>query len=169
MCFERHALEKSKNGKILVPILSNIRYLDQKALPLRGGDWTTDWTLKQSLRRTPIFIRCWNCGLKKIQRSLGRVWEIHIFTAKIATDLACAQRRYHCNTSGFSRQCYSGPQGSHLPIYANPLWFSVSFAKLRPSGPVLNFLPLPPPLRRRMHLSSISVLRPSASAKSRFP
>ena len=56
-----------------------------------------------------------------------------------------------------------------MPIYANPLWFSVSFAKLRPSGPALNFLPLPPPLRRRMHLSSISVLRPSASAKSRFP
>ena len=44
-----------------------------------------------------------------------------IFTAKIATDLACAQRRYPCNTSGFSRQCYSGPQGSHLPIYGNPL------------------------------------------------
>ena len=63
-----------------------------------------------------------------------------IFTAKIATDLACAQRRYPCNTSGFSRQCYSGPQGSHLPIYANALWFSVSFAKLRPSGPAINFL-----------------------------
>ena len=92
-----------------------------------------------------------------------------IFTAKIASDLACAQHRYPCNTSGFSRQCYSGPQGSHLPIYANPLWFSVSFAKLRSSGPALKFLPLPPPLRRRMHLSSISVLRPSASAKSRFP
>ena len=88
---------------------------------------------------------------------------------KEATDLACAQRRYPCNTSGFSRQSHSGPQGSHLPIYANPLWFSVSFAKLRPSGPALNFLPLPPPLRRRMHLSSISVLRPSASPKSRFP
>ena len=68
--------------------------------------------------------------------------KVSIFTVKIATDLACAQRRYPCNTSGFSRQCYSGPQGSHLPIYANPLWFSVSFAKLRPSGPALNFLPL---------------------------
>ena len=67
----------------------------------------------------------------------GRSEQVAIFTAKIATDLACAQRRYPCNTSGFS---YSGPQGSHLPIYANPLWFSVSFAKLRPSGPALNIL-----------------------------
>ena len=99
----------------------------------------------------------------------GRLFSHAIFTVKIATDLACAQRWYPCNTSGFWRQCYSSPQGPHLPIYANSLWFSVSFAKLRPSGPALNFLPLPPPLRRRMHLSSISVLRPSASAKSRFP
>ena len=66
-----------------------------------------------------------------------------IFTVKIATDLACAQRRYPCNTSGFSRQCYPGPQGSHLPIYANPLWFSVSFAKLRPSGSSVKFFAPP--------------------------
>ena len=59
-----------------------------------------------------------------------------IFTVKIATDLACAQRRHPCNTSGFRRQCYSSLQGTHLPIYANLLWFSVSFAKLRRSGPV---------------------------------
>ena len=115
-------------------------------------------------------------SLRSCQLDAANLWYfslcrkfVRIFTAKIATDLACTQRRYPCNTSGFSRQCYSGPQGSHLPIYANPLWFSVSFAKLHPSGPALNFLPLPPPLRRRMHLSSISVLRPSASAKSRFP
>ena len=90
-----------------------------------------------------------------------------IFTVKIATDFACTQRRYPCNTSGFRRQCYSSLQGTHFAIYANLLWFSVSFAKLRPSG--LFFLPLPPPLWRRVYLSYISVLRPSASAKSRFP
>ena len=65
---------------------------------------------------------------------------ICIFTVKISTDLACPQRRYPCNTSGFRRQCFSSPQGTHLPIYANLLWFSVSFAKLRRSGPVWNFL-----------------------------
>ena len=59
-----------------------------------------------------------------------------IFTVKIATDLACAQRRFPCNTSGFRRQCYSSPQGTHLPINANLCWFSVSFAKLRRSSPV---------------------------------
>ena len=78
--------------------------------------------------------------VKLIQLVVGKSGYYTIFTVKIATDLACAQRRYPCNTSGFSRQCYSGPQGSHLPIYAKPLWFSVSFAKLRPSGPALNFL-----------------------------
>ena len=62
-----------------------------------------------------------------------------IFTVKIATDLVCAQRRYPCNTSGFRRQCYSSPQGTHLPIYANLLWFSVAFAMFRRSGPLWNF------------------------------
>ena len=38
---ERHALEKSKNRKILLSILSNIRYLARQALPLRG-DWNTE-------------------------------------------------------------------------------------------------------------------------------
>jgi len=33
---ERHALEKSKNRKILLSIPSNIRYLARQALPLRG-------------------------------------------------------------------------------------------------------------------------------------
>ena len=33
---ERHALEKRKNRKILLSILSNIRYLARQALPLRG-------------------------------------------------------------------------------------------------------------------------------------
>ena len=33
---ERHALEKSKNRKILLSILSKIRYLARQALPLRG-------------------------------------------------------------------------------------------------------------------------------------
>ena len=80
-------------------------------------------------------------GRLKFQGQFHVTNTCHIFTAKIATDLSCAQRRYPCNTSGFSRQCYSGPQGSHLPIYANPLWVSVSFAKLRPSGPALNFFP----------------------------
>ena len=77
------------------------------------------------------------CGYEEV---LSKDESSSIFTAKIATDLACAQRRYPCNTSGFSRQCYSRLQGSHLPIYANPLCFSVSFAKLHPSGPALNFL-----------------------------
>ena len=79
----------------------------------------------------------------------------YIFTVKIAADLACSQRWYPCNTSGFRRQCYSSLQRTHLPIYANLLWFSVSFAKLRRSGPVWNFLSLPPPLRRHVHLSPI--------------
>ena len=38
---ERHALEKSKNRKILLTILSNIRYLARQTLPLRG-DWNTE-------------------------------------------------------------------------------------------------------------------------------
>ena len=38
---ERHALEKSKNRKILLTILSNIQYLAGHALPLRG-DWNTE-------------------------------------------------------------------------------------------------------------------------------
>ncbi|XP_068704855.1 zinc finger MYM-type protein 1-like [Montipora foliosa] len=38
---EEHALEKSKNRKILLTILSNIRYLARQALPLRG-DWNTE-------------------------------------------------------------------------------------------------------------------------------
>ena len=83
------------------------------------------------------------------EKELRKIWLLRIrrkqfkptiFTVKIATDLACAQRWYPCNTSEFWRQCYSSPQGPNLPIYANPLWFSVSFAKLRPSGPVFNFL-----------------------------
>ena len=41
LLYERHALEKSKNRKILLPILSNIRYLARQALPLRG-DWNTE-------------------------------------------------------------------------------------------------------------------------------
>ena len=62
--------------------------------------------------------------------------ELTIFTVKIATGLAFAQRQYHCNTSGLRRQCYSSLQGTHLLIYANLIGFSVSFAKLRRSGPV---------------------------------
>ena len=38
---ERHALEKSKNRKMLLSILSNIRYSARQALPLRG-DWDTE-------------------------------------------------------------------------------------------------------------------------------
>ena len=38
---ERHALDKSKNRKILLSILSNIRYLARQAFPLRG-DWNTE-------------------------------------------------------------------------------------------------------------------------------
>ena len=38
---QRHALERSKNRKILLSVLSNIRYLVQQALPLRG-DWNTE-------------------------------------------------------------------------------------------------------------------------------
>ena len=70
--------------------------------------------------------------------------------------------------SGFRRQGCLSLQGTHLPIYAYLLWFLVSFAKLRHSGPVWNFLPFPPPLWRHVHLSPISVLSPSASAKSCF-
>ena len=36
---ERHAIEKGKNRKIWLSILSNIRYLGQQALLLRGEDW----------------------------------------------------------------------------------------------------------------------------------
>lgn len=38
---EQHALEKSKNRKIFLTILSNIRFLARQALPLRG-DWNTE-------------------------------------------------------------------------------------------------------------------------------
>ena len=38
---ERHALQKSMNRKILLSILSNIRYLARQALLLRG-DWNTE-------------------------------------------------------------------------------------------------------------------------------
>ena len=38
---ERHALEKSKNRKILLSTQSNIRYLARQALLLRG-DWNTE-------------------------------------------------------------------------------------------------------------------------------
>ena len=38
---ERHALEKSKNRKILLSILSNIRHLARQALTLRV-DWNTE-------------------------------------------------------------------------------------------------------------------------------
>ena len=41
MLSERHALEKSENRKILLSILSNIRYLARQTLPLRGGDTET--------------------------------------------------------------------------------------------------------------------------------
>ena len=44
-----HALENSKNRKILLSILSNIRYLARQAFPLRGD---------RGLRRSPIFISC---------------------------------------------------------------------------------------------------------------
>ena len=46
---EQHALENSKNRKILLSILSNIRYLARQAFPLRGD---------RGLRRSPIFISC---------------------------------------------------------------------------------------------------------------
>ena len=39
---ERHALGKSKNRKIFLSILSNLGYLARRALPLRGGDWSTE-------------------------------------------------------------------------------------------------------------------------------
>ena len=44
---ERHTLEKSKNRKILLSILSNIRYLARQALPLRG-DWNTETTSEEN-------------------------------------------------------------------------------------------------------------------------
>ena len=34
--------KRAKNIKILLLILSNIRYLAPQALPLRGGDWNTE-------------------------------------------------------------------------------------------------------------------------------
>ena len=39
---KRNALGKSKNGKILLSILSSFRYLARQALPLGGGDWNTE-------------------------------------------------------------------------------------------------------------------------------
>ena len=44
---ERHALERSKNRKILLPILSNIRYLARQALPLLRGDWNSETMSKE--------------------------------------------------------------------------------------------------------------------------
>jgi len=44
---EQHSLEKSKNRKILLTILSNIRYLARQALPLRG-DWVPQTTSEEN-------------------------------------------------------------------------------------------------------------------------
>ena len=44
---ERHALEKSKNRKVLPSILSNIRHLARQALSLRG-EWFTETTSKEN-------------------------------------------------------------------------------------------------------------------------
>ena len=99
-----------------------------------------------------MFRRIWS-PLHLNQQRLSHCWIVVYFalhqntwtisTVKIATDLACAKRRYPCNTSGFRRQWYSSPQGTHSPIYVNLLWFSVYFAKLRRSGPVWNFFAPP--------------------------
>ena len=43
----RHALEKSKNRKILLSNLSNIRYSALQALPLKG-DWNTATMSKEN-------------------------------------------------------------------------------------------------------------------------
>ena len=123
------------------------------------------------------FVSCGNCAcgnglLKYCYKSLKSPGKespwIKGHQSCMNHDLACTQRQYPCNTSGFRRQCCLSLQGTHLPIYAYLLWFLVSFAKLRRSGPVWNFLPFPPPLWRHVHLSPISVLSPSASAKSCF-
>ena len=45
---ERHALEKSKNRKISLEILSNIRYLTRQALPLRGGELNTETEFEEN-------------------------------------------------------------------------------------------------------------------------
>ena len=44
---ERHALEKSKNWKILILIPFNIWYLVRQALPLRG-DWNIETMSKEN-------------------------------------------------------------------------------------------------------------------------
>ena len=48
-----------------------------------------------------------------------------IFTVKITTDSAYAQRRYPCNTSEFRRQCHSS-----LFRQVTPFWSSVKFFAL---------------------------------------
>ena len=45
---EQHALEKRKNRKILLSILSNIRHLARQALRLRGGCKTEEMSEENS-------------------------------------------------------------------------------------------------------------------------
>ena len=64
---ERHALEKSKNRKILLSTQSNIRYLARQALLLRG-DWNTE-TMSKARPMIPfvtiIALNTFSCCLSR--------------------------------------------------------------------------------------------------------
>ena len=64
--------------------------------------------------------------------------------------------------------CEVGLPLSGYRIYSIP-WFQYLFQVITPFLVGLYYLTLPPPLRRRVSPSPLSVLRPSAFAKSRFP
>ena len=75
---ERHALEKSKNRKILLSILSNIRYLARQALPLRGGDWNTETKSEENSNFHQLLKLRAQENPEIIEWLRKRAWEIHI-------------------------------------------------------------------------------------------
>ena len=77
---ERHALEKSKNRKILPTILSNIRYLARQALPL-SGDWNTE---TRSEENSNFHWAAETTPLKKIHKARG--------IAHNCSDMTCTKK-----------------------------------------------------------------------------
>ena len=78
MLSELHALEKSKNRKILLSILSNIRYLAWQALPLRGRDWNTETKSEENSNFYQLLKLRAQENPKIIEWLRKRAWEIHI-------------------------------------------------------------------------------------------
>ena len=75
-----HASEKNKNWKILLSILSNIRYLTRQALPFRG-DWNTETlsmsTLYDSIcdnHRIEYLVACLGQAVYALQPANSGLW-----------------------------------------------------------------------------------------------